>query len=101
MEHQPLLKLRPDEEVRGLSSGNVELEMVPEPQHQQCAENRHDESGRMKLRAFSRTRKDVGHESADDRADDPENDRPHQTHVHVHERFRSPPRDQTNDNVPN
>ena len=41
------------------------------------------------------------HQSADNRTNDPEPDRPHKTHVHVHERFRSPPRDQTNDDVPN
>src|SRR5438874_13462005 len=55
----------------------------------------------MKLRARLGTRKDVRHQSADNRTDDPENDRPHKRHVHVHERFRSPPGDQTNDDVPN
>src|SRR5207249_4082950 len=84
-----------------LSSRNVELVFVPEPQHQQCAEDRNDYSGRMKLRARLGTRKDVRHESADNRTNNAEPDRPHKTHVHVHERFRSPPRDQTNDDVPN
>src|SRR5437016_7669966 len=55
----------------------------------------------MKLRARLGTRKDVRHESADNRTDDPEPDRPHDRHVHVHERFRSPPGDQTNNDVPN
>src|SRR6266566_2243428 len=55
----------------------------------------------MKLRAFFGTREDVRHESADNRTNDPEPDRPQKTHVHVHERFRSPPRNQTNDDVPN
>src|SRR5438876_10729194 len=84
-----------------LSSRNVELVLVPEPQHQQCAKDRNDDPGRMKLRARFGTRKDVRHEPPDNRTDDPENDRPHKTHVHVHERFRSPTRDQTNDDVPN
>lgn len=85
---------------RDLSSGNVELVFVPEPQHQQCAKDRNDDPGRMKLRAFFGTGKDVRHESADNRTNDPEPDRPHETHVHVHERFRSPPGDQTDDDVP-
>src|SRR5437762_5948515 len=84
-----------------LSSRNVELVLVPEPQHQQCAKNRNDDSGRMKLRARFGTRKDVRHQSPDNRTDEPEPDRPQQRHVHVHERFRSPTGDQTNDDVPN
>ena len=84
-----------------LSSGNVELVFVPEPQHQQRAEDRNDDPGRVKLRAFFGTRKNVRHESPDNRTDDPEPDRPQNRHVHVHERFRSPPGDQTNDDVPN
>src|SRR5437879_10480686 len=55
----------------------------------------------MKLRARFGTGKDVRHESADNRTDNPEPDRPHERHVHVHERFRSPPGNQTNDDVPN
>src|SRR5437879_10888809 len=55
----------------------------------------------MKLRARLGTRKDVRHESADNRTDDTEPDRPHKRQVHVHERFCSPPGDQTNDDVPN
>src|SRR5438874_1491938 len=84
-----------------LSGGNAELVFVPEPQHQQCAKDRHDDPGRMKLRARFGTRKDVRHQSADNRTDDPEPDRPEKRHVHVHDRFRRPPRDQTNDDVPN
>src|SRR5438477_7037792 len=55
----------------------------------------------MKLRARFGTREDVRHESADNRTNDPEPDRPHERQVHVHERFCSPPGDQTNDDVPN
>src|SRR5207302_7388586 len=55
----------------------------------------------MKLGARLGTRKDVRHESADNRTDDPEPDRPHERQVHMHDRFRSPPGDQTNDDVPN
>jgi len=84
-----------------LSSGNVELVLVPEPQHQQRAKNRNNDPGGMKLRAFFGTRKDVRHESPDNRTDDPEPDRPQNRHVHVHDRFRSPTGDQTNDDVPN
>src|SRR5437016_12024599 len=84
-----------------LSGGNVELVFVPEPQHQQCAKNRNDDPGRMKLRARFGTQKDVRHQPPDNRTDNAEDDRPQKTHVHVHERFRSPPGDQTNDDVPN
>src|SRR5205807_5870439 len=75
--------------------------LVPEPQHEKRAKDRHNDPGGMKLRARLGTREDVRHESADNRTDDPESDRPHERHVHVHERFRSPPGDQTNDDVPN
>jgi len=56
-----------DEEVRcpELSGRNVEFVFVPEPQHQQCAKDRNDYPGRMKLRARFGTRKDVRHQSAD------------------------------------
>src|SRR5439155_19820916 len=55
----------------------------------------------MKLRAGFGTRKDVRYQSSDNRTNDPEPDRPHKRQVHMHERFRSPPGDQTNDDVPN
>src|SRR2546428_9016197 len=55
----------------------------------------------MKLRARFGTREDVRHQSADNRTNDPEPDRPHKRHVHVHDRFRHEPGDQTNDDVPN
>src|SRR6266404_5945619 len=84
-----------------LPGGDVELVFVPEPEHEQRAEDRNDDPGRMKLRARLGTRKDVRHESPDNRTNDPEPDRPQKRQVHVHDRFRTPPRDQTNDDVPN
>src|SRR5205809_7510780 len=86
---------------RSSSSRDVELVFVPEPQHQQRGKDRDDDPGRMKLRARFGTREDVRHQSADNRTDNAEDDRPQKRHVHVHKRFRSPPRDQTNDDVPN
>src|SRR5438132_5408371 len=52
---------RRDDNRSLLSSGNVELEFVPEPQHQYRAKNRNDYPGGMKLRARPGTRKDVRH----------------------------------------
>ena len=84
-----------------LAGGDVELEMVPHPQHQDRAQDGNNNTGGVKGRAFPWTENQMCDHSADNGTDDSEYDRPKKRHVHVHSRLRYDARDQTNDKVPN
>jgi len=79
--------------------GKVDLQLVANEEEQDRAQGREDDAGRMET-GIGRPHEHVGDGAADDRSDNPENDRPKNCHMHVHDRFREHPGDKPNQNVP-
>jgi hypothetical protein len=78
----------------------MEIQLGPEKQDEECAEDRKDNAGRMKGSPFFWARKQVRDEAADERTDDPQSYRPKQRQMDVHDRLRDEPGDEADNYVP-
>src|SRR6266516_5164666 len=74
---------------------------APDPEQNKCADDRHDETSRMKSGARGRPREEPPDQTANNGSADAEKHRQQEAHLESHERFRDPTDDETDNDRPN
>src|ERR1700720_3666563 len=74
---------------------------APDPEQNQCADDRHDESGRMKRGSWCWSREQPSNQPSNNGSGDAENHRQQEPHLESHERFRDPTDNETDNDRPN